>query len=209
MPAPAGFWVSLDGVDGTGKTTVAGRLAERLPALRPVPEFSDAPVGRYLSGAVSESPHVISPSLLGQSLAFLSDFFHQYELGVAEGRRRGDLVLSDRGPLSKYVYQSVVLGRAYDGARVARVLDALFDLISWPDLTIYLSCDPETLRTRLLRRDGRCDEARMAFLAEFEARFRSVLGTRTNVVELHQPPGMTGEEATVRALELIRAHRPG
>lgn len=201
----AGFWISLDGVDGAGKTTVATKLAARLPEMRVVPEFSEAPVGQYLASAVREQPHVISASLLGQSLAFLSDFFYHYELVVADSMRRGHVVLSDRGPLSKHVYQTVVLEQAYDPQKVRRVLDGLFDLIIWPDLTVYLRCDPQTLHARLRERDGFCDSSRMAFLTDFEARFHAELIRRPNVIEIYQPRQMTADETAERVLDLVRA----
>src|SRR4051812_28211203 len=106
--ASAGFWICVDGVEGAGKTTLVGALASRLGATVG-PEFSHTLTGRALREAVTTTPHVINLSRFGQSLAFIGDFHETYETYVRPGIDAGQIVISDRGWLSKYAYQAQVL----------------------------------------------------------------------------------------------------
>ncbi len=150
-------------MEGTGKTTVAARLARELDADQ-APEFSAAVFGRALCSVVATTPHHISTSPVGQSLVFLGDFFEVHATAVAPRLRQGRTVVSDRGYLSKYTYQEVVLA-AEIGADAARaLLGPVFACLPPPDLTVRLVAPTPCLRERLLRRDGHCDPAREGFI---------------------------------------------
>jgi len=100
------MWISVDGVEGTGKTTIATHLAQTLP-VELAPEFSDSVFGHALRAAVTASPHYISSSPLGQSLVFLADFLEVHASCVAPRLDLGVSVVSDRGYLSKYAYRKL------------------------------------------------------------------------------------------------------
>jgi len=159
-----GRWICVDGVEGTGKTTITQALAAALP-VEVAPEFSHAPFGLALGHAVRTSPHYIAVSALGQSLIFLGDFVEVFATKVAPRLAAGVSVVSDRGYLSKYIYQEVVLAGALGTSQARRLLDEVFAHLSPPDLTIYLTTPLHILRARLLRRDGFCDRARVEFIA--------------------------------------------
>ena len=76
-----GFWICVDGVEGSGKTTLVNNLAHHYNAAI-APEFSSTHTGRALRTAVQTAPHVINTSLFGQSLAFIGDFHETYETFV-------------------------------------------------------------------------------------------------------------------------------
>ena len=163
-----GAWICVDGVEGTGKTTIAKHLARTLP-VELAPEFSDAAFGHALRAAVTDHPHFISSSLLGQSLAFLGDFFEVHASSVTPRLNAGISVVSDRGYLSKYAYQEVVLSRTIGVTSARRLLDAIFTHLPSPALTIHLTASEEHVRERLLSRDGHCDSARMDFIRQATA----------------------------------------
>lgn len=133
---PRGFWVSIDGVESVGKTTLSvalGRLTGGIVA----PEFSDAAFGLALRTVVKQRPHHISKSPIGQCLVFLGDFFEVHAESVAPKLSSGALVFSDRGYVSKYAYQRAVLEDSL-GVSSDQFLDRILGLIAPPDLTIYL-----------------------------------------------------------------------
>jgi dTMP kinase len=163
MSDPRPVWISLDGTDGTGKTTLATPLAEALGA-EPGKEFSDGLLGAALRAAVTTSPNYITTSRTAQSLAFLGDFFEVYATQVNVSLRAGRSVVSDRGWLSKYAFQFVTLAEEHGAERASALLNASLGLLPRPDLTLYLTADEENIRQRLVRRDGACDEARMRFV---------------------------------------------
>lgn len=159
-----GMWICVDGVEGTGKTTIAEHLARALP-VELAPEFSSAPFGRALRAAVTSNPHYISLSPLGQSLVFLGDFLEVHASSVTPSLNAGTSVVSDRGYLSKYAYQEVVLSPALGVGPARRLLDAVFEHLPLPNLTIHLAAPGHRVRERLLNRDGHCDHARQEFIA--------------------------------------------
>ncbi|MEV4319961.1 hypothetical protein [Actinocrispum sp. NPDC049592] len=167
-------WICVDGVDGVGKTTITGALAAAL-SISAAPEFSSAPFGQALKSAVRSSPHYISTSPAGQSLVFLGDFFEVYSSAVAPRVRDGEPVISDRGYLSKYAYQEVVLSSRYEPAAARRLLDAVFAFLPPPALTIYLTAPVDVLVDRLIRRDGSCDDSRREFLVQADRAARARL----------------------------------
>lgn len=166
-------WVCVDGVEGSGKSTLTRLLAEELGAVV-VPEFSGAPFGRALEGAVRESPHHISVSAVAQSLVFIADFIELFESEVAPALAAGRTVISDRGYLSKYSYQYVSLADALGPTAAQAQLDALFRLVPPPRLSLVLDTPMEVIAHRLEVRDGSCDPARMDFIrkADHAARQR-------------------------------------
>lgn len=158
------MWICVDGPEGTGKTTLADGLRARMPCVA-VSEFSATAFGAALRSCVRENPHVITESAVGQSLMFLGDFIELYESRVAPAVARGETVLTDRGWVSKYAYQFVVLTRVMDGRRADRLLLEVLGHIPKPDLTILLSTPLPVIRSRLLDRDGSCDDTRLEFIA--------------------------------------------
>lgn len=159
-----GAWICVDGVEGAGKTTLAEHLARTLP-VDLAPEFSDSPFGAALRAAVVSDPHYISTSPVGQSLVFLGDFLEVHASNVAPSLDAGRSVVSDRGYLSKYAYQEVVLSRTLGAAPAKRLLDEVFEHLPPPRLTIHLTAPEHRVHERLLNRDGHCDQARMEFIA--------------------------------------------
>ncbi len=160
-----GRWICVDGVEGTGKTTIADHLTRALP-IQLAPEFSDAAFGRALRSAVTSSPHYISSSPLGQSLVFVGDFLEVHASSVAPRLGTGVSVVSDRGYLTKYSYQEVVLSRTIDVLAARRLLDEIFAHLAPPTLTLHLTAPESCVRHRLLSRDGHCDGARIEFIRQ-------------------------------------------
>ena len=71
-----GCWISIDGVDGVGKTVLAQHLATALDGATLVPEFSQSLEGAYLQDAVTRGgPRFHSLSRMEKSLLFLSRLF--------------------------------------------------------------------------------------------------------------------------------------
>jgi len=171
-----GLWVSLDGVEGTGKSTL-GQLLHDTEGIRVVPEFSGSAVGSALRELVVSSPHYVSSSEIGQSLSFLGDFFELVETFVIPARAAGLTVVSDRGWLSKYAYQLVVLEGGLGTARATTLLDSVLSLMPTPDVTIYLTASRPELFRRLSARDGSCSPERLAFMERADAVSRHLLGT--------------------------------
>lgn len=162
MPAPVlrGF-VTFEGIDGSGKTTVSRRVAEALRARGESVFLTGEPTRTWTGEAVRRSyKDDVGP--LAESFLFLADrAAHQEEL-----RRHldaGDLVLCDRYADSTYAYQ---------GARLEGLVDRPVDFLRritqpWvlqPDLTLYLRVPADLGLRRIADRPEKVRFEELAFL---------------------------------------------
>ena len=167
----SGLWITLEGGDGSGKTTQARLLADWLQqrgstVLR-TREPGGSEVGALIRDIVLHHRGDIAPR--AEALLYAADRAHHVATVVRPALERGEVVLQDR-----YLDSSV----AYQGA--GRVLDAgeVRDLSLWategalPDVTVLLDLDPATARRRLDADDKPFDRLE-AEKEEFHARVRS------------------------------------
>ena len=170
MTSDRGVWITLEGGDGSGKTTQADLLAEWLTGTgRTVVrtrEPGGSEVGRLIRDIVLHHRGDIAPR--AEALLYAADRAHHVSTVVRPALARGEVVLQDR-----YLDSSV----AYQGA--GRVLDAaeIRNLSLWaaegalPDLTILLDLDQDEARKRLDSADKPFDRLE-AEKSEFHGRVR-------------------------------------
>ncbi len=171
VPArPRGIWITLEGGDGSGKTTQAALLEEWLTAqgrtVVRTREPGGTEVGVLIRDIVLHHRGDVAPR--AEALLYAADRAHHVATLVRPALERGEVVLQDR-----YLDSSV----AYQGA--GRVLDAgeVRDLSLWategalPDLTLLLDLDPAAARDRLDAADKPFDRLE-AEAAEFHVRVR-------------------------------------
>ena len=133
--------ISIEGIDGVGKTTLTQDLAHTLSSrLIPLPA-RPAAVYRYPEGTVS------------RAFAFAADMAYAWEVLVRPYHDKGRLVLLDRGPLSALVYQAPLLG---SGLTLALARQAVSDV--WPDLTVVLDAPAAVAVARQAARGAVEDE---------------------------------------------------
>lgn len=160
----SGKWISIDGCEGCGKTTLVRKLRERYPDFVYIPEFSDSIIGKTLNNAVKNEPYIISDSIIGASLLFLSDYFQMIETLIVPNLKRGATIISDRGFVTKIAVQAAVMSEFYDREQVQKALTELFRLSIMPNCTIVMDIPLEVIKSRLLNKDGHCDEEREKFI---------------------------------------------
>jgi len=202
-----GCWISIDGVDGVGKTVLAQHLATMLGGATLVPEFSQSPEGVYLQDAVTRGgPCFPSLSRMEKSLLFFADFFRLYDTLIRRALQQGQIAISDRGYVSKYVFQLLVLSYYYDPRAVKAMLDALFNLIAPPDLTLYLMCEEHACLQRLIQRDGQCDSVRVSFIRQAkQAYLRYLQSHPLRYVQIDQDGQQSKENLLRRGEEAVKA----
>jgi dTMP kinase len=104
MPA----FVSLDGIDGTGKTTQLNTLAERLRALGVPTTTCTDPGGTDLGAKLREillHGRQTQMSMRAEALLFMASRAELVERVIRPALARGEVVLSDRFLLANVVYQ--------------------------------------------------------------------------------------------------------
>lgn len=163
-------FISFEGVDGAGKSTQLGLLAERLRAaghaVTATREPGGAPGAEEIRRLLVEGePGRWSPE--AEALLFTAARRDHVERTIRPALERGDIVLCDRFADSTRVYQGAVRGE------LRGMVDALHALAIGiePDLTIILDLDPAQALGRGLARGGREDRFER-FGAGFQARLR-------------------------------------
>lgn len=170
MTSGPSAWITLEGGDGSGKTTQANLLSAWLTdaghTVVRTREPGGSEVGQLIRDIVLHHRGDIAPR--AEALLYAADRAHHVATVVRPALARGEVVLQDR-----YLDSSV----AYQGA--GRVLDAteIRNLSLWaaegalPDLTVLLDLDPASARARLDSADKPFDRLE-AEQAEFHGRVR-------------------------------------
>lgn len=137
--------ISLEGIDGAGKTTIIPHLAQHLTNQGHIVHTHALPTPhgrreaqRYPQGSTA------------CALAYAADMADLWETTINPASARGHIVILDRGPLSTAVYQSLGTLGAPSAARIATI----GCLNQWPDLTILLDISPQEARRRQIQRGG-------------------------------------------------------
>jgi dTMP kinase len=159
--------VTLEGIDGTGKSTLLAALKEKLADLDPV--FTREPgatwVGESVRRAIAEQIDPITEATL-----FVADHAAHLATVVRPALAAGKLVISDRYSDSRFAYQSVTL----DGVipEPERWLRAMHD--GWtivPDKTILLVIPVDDALARLSTKSGREHFERREILEKVQNRY--------------------------------------
>jgi dTMP kinase len=98
--------ITLEGIDGTGKSTLVRSLESRLADLDPV--LTREPTRSWTGEAVRRGiAEEVDP--IAEALLFAADHANHVATVVRPALEEGRLVISDRYSDSRYAYQSVVL----------------------------------------------------------------------------------------------------
>lgn len=148
MTGLPGVWITLEGGDGSGKTTQADRLESWLRGTgRTVVrtrEPGGSEVGQLIRDIVLHHRGDIAPR--AEALLYAADRAHHIATVVRPALQRGDVVIQDRYLDSSVAYQGA--GRVLDAAEV-RALSMWAAEGALPDVTVLLDLDPRAARARL------------------------------------------------------------
>ena len=143
--------ITLEGIDGSGKTTVW----EALHDVYPEATFTREPTDSWYGEAVGRSMADADADPLAELFLYTADHANHLSETVRPALADGDLVISDRYSDSRFAYQGATLARADAGVQrpleYVRGIHAAFSRP--PDATIYLDLDPETAAERAGRTD--------------------------------------------------------
>ncbi|MFB2555217.1 dTMP kinase [Herbiconiux liangxiaofengii] len=166
-----GLFITLEGGDGSGKTTQAAVLERWLHEQGRTVVRTREPGGTDFGAEVREivlhSRGHIAPR--AEALLYAADRAQHIQTKVRPALERGEVVVQDRYLDSSVAYQGA--GRVLDGEEIRELsLWAAEGLL--PDLTILLDLDEQAARDRLDGANKRFDRLE-AEKGEFHARVRS------------------------------------
>lgn len=155
------MFIDFEGIDGSGKTTLSNRVAERLRALGW--EVVHARAGGELPSAVSRKIRVITRDASDASMAPETELLlnaareaQLLEEVIRPALARGAVVIADRSLDS---HLAMAQARGIPEPRARAVLDAIANG-GWADLVVLVDVDPEIakLRKRASRLEARREE---------------------------------------------------
>jgi dTMP kinase len=136
-----GFFLTLEGPDGSGKSTQAHRLAGRLTAAGYHCTLTREPGGTPLGEEVREIVlHKLSPIPVAEALLFYAARAQLVAEVIKPALTNGDVVICDRFADSTLAYQGYGAGQSIDALRAVAGY-AVGDLV--PDLTILIDLPAE------------------------------------------------------------------
>ena len=182
-----GILVTLEGIDGSGKTTalriISRELIETLGKKRFVftAEPTSSQAGEvlrkvHLSGMQASETHEISRiRRMEEMLLFMADHANHLAETIMPALKEGDVVISDRYADSTAAYQGVTL-REIIPDPVAWIRDLYRPWNIVPDRTLLFTLDPSLAVQRIRSRTGAANGIekfeREAFLREVDNIFR-------------------------------------
>lgn len=150
----AGAFITLEGIDGCGKSTQARRLAERLTArgvdVLATREPGGTAVGQALRAVLLEREHA-APAPQVELLLYLADRVQHLSEVIRPALAAGRTVLCDRYHDATVAYQQH--GRGLDFAPVAAIVKE-YIAPTQPDVTLWLDVDVATAQGRIRSRSA-------------------------------------------------------
>jgi dTMP kinase len=142
------MFISLEGIDGSGKTTQAKLLAKALgDDVVLVREPGGTEAGERIRGLLKDPALHLDPP--GELLLFCAARAELVSEVIDPAREAGRDLVCDRFSDSSVAYQGVARGLGVE--RVEEICDLATDGV-WPDLTILLRIDPDRAAARIGRR---------------------------------------------------------
>ncbi|QQZ62634.1 dTMP kinase [Paenibacillus sonchi] len=199
--AREGFFITLEGGDGSGKTTVLGRVAAYLqnhsmPYLI-TREPGGIEIAEKIRSIILDPAHTAMDARTEALLYAASRSQHLAEV-VEPALKEGLTVLCDRFVDSSLVYQGYARGL---GIEEVRSINQFATGGRMPDLTFYLDVDPEVGLSRIAanqdREVNRLDLESMAFHQKVREGYRQVVESdpqRIVVLDANRPIHMVEQD---------------
>lgn len=150
-----GIFITLEGIDGTGKSTHARRLRDYLLKRGIATVLTREPGGTKVGEQIRRlllSPKITRLSSLAELTLMYAAREQHLEEVVRPALARGHVVISDRYNDASFAYQGY--GRML-GVQTVRALDRIICGRTQPELTLLLDLDPQAALARARSRNKR------------------------------------------------------
>ncbi len=162
-----GKLITLEGIDGSGKSTITGRLNSN-------PEFSNfvftrEPTTGWIGEAVNHAIHSDTDDL-AELLLFTADHAEHISKLILPSLESGRNVISDRYSGSRYAYQAVTLkGRFPEPMKWIQDIHKGWTID--PDMTVLFDIDPQVAVERCGNRGSQTKFEKIGFLEQVRSNY--------------------------------------
>ncbi len=195
----AGKFITFEGIDGCGKTSVARAIHDMLKVEANDVVLTQEPTRSWLGDAVKRSISEDHPALT-EAFLFMADRASHTE-EISTSLEDGKIVLCDRYADSTICYQaaSLVL-EGFDGDPFKWLKDISDMYVLKPDLTILLDLEPEMALERIRSREKIAKFEESDFLMKVRENFLRLaeIEDRIKIVDASLPLKAVAEEARTR-----------
>jgi dTMP kinase len=198
-------WVSVEGLNGVGKTFLTSRLAARLgPTCRVLSELTDhgpdGLTGRVIAamsrpgGTFLRTGHPLT-----ETFALLALKVYEYEHLRRTREPNAAPVVEDRGPDTVAVYQAAIMTAGQPHAAAAGLVEAILSAAAmWrplPDVTLLLVDDLDTCIDRFAARLGTAvDLADREMLSRVDRLYRDLAAAHPHRFRIINRAGRTADD---------------
>jgi dTMP kinase len=197
-----GFFIVLEGVDGVGKTTQAGLLADALGRrgyqVILTQEPSDGPTGRRIREYLNGPSRYLTPQ---EELAlFMADRREHIERVIRPALKAGMIVISDRYYYSSAAYQGAL------GIDPEKILTEHQQFAPPPDLAFFFRLDPLTALARQRTKACQVSES-PEYLEKVAAIYETFRGPFLHRVDAAGTPEEIHQKVLAITLKALENHR--
>ncbi len=187
MTIKMGLFITLEGIDGCGKSTLAKNLTDALRTAGHTVLLTKEPGGSKLGVAIREILHEQPEPLeaVSEFLLFAADRAEHFRKIIIPALNAGTIVISDRCADSSVAYQGYARGLDISFISYVNAV-AMAGIV--PACTIFIHIEPEIAFERLsMRGNGKLTsiESRgISFMQRAQDGFERLFKNRSNVIQL-------------------------
>lgn len=201
-----GFFITVEGCDGAGKSTLVNAMEEYLKESNTsYVRLSMLPQGPIRDIVLSDAS--LTPLQRAVLIATAGD---QAMRDVRKAVDEGKLVLMDRGLDSFYAYQGYGYGLLKE---VEVILNSIYTNAVTPDLTLFIDADVELIKKRMADRgeakdviESMDDAFHERVYGGFKARMIEDTDLRFYILDANDKPKVMANDACLRLEWLIEAY---
>jgi len=182
------FWLSVEGTDGAGKTSLLKEIERFLYTQRKInfsiiKEFSDSSVGILIKKTIKEKNffslgnnfnHSFSETLL-----LCADFVYQFEnILLKYPDKKNIFIFSDRGLHSFLTYQTLRIKYQYNITKpryLQKWIKNIFQPFGTPDFIILLTSPLSDIKKRIKKRDGYIKTKELRFIDDMQNEYVKII----------------------------------
>ena len=205
-----GILIALEGIDGSGKTTLAQFLATQLMhagySVVLTKEPGGTEFGKQMRSIVQNRTTLLTPET--EFLLFAADRAQHIHDVVKPALEKNCIVISDRMADSSLAYQGY--GRGVDSAMIKNINHWVMAGTK-PDLLLYIDLDVETAFNRIMQRKELLtdfEKEKKSFFERVVAGFEEIFKNRPEVIRLNGQHSAedVGKQALTPILTFLASH---